>query len=191
MAVAFNYNALTTGWLDQCNRITYKRKYCGISIMFMCMSCVLFNVLNTVDGSLLDRFEYSMIMLIQHLVHPSYIYEPNLWRNLLWWCQIKQKTFCLMAMIFCISTRGISSKRRETLGLWLVKIINTLINIYDNTQRLISIIYFTPHGGPCMSEQAKKCSHKYCYAESCTDARHSRNDGLSKNLKSNFNHLHI
>ena len=106
----------------------------------MCMNWSLFIVLPTVDGSLLDRFEYSMIMLIQHLVHPSYIYKPNLWHNLLWWCQIKQKkTFCLMAMIFCISTMGISSKRRETLGFWQVKSINTLINIYgtSNLQRLI------------------------------------------------------
>ena len=115
-----------------------------------------------VDGSLLDRFDYSMIMLIQHLVHPSYIYEPNLWHNLLWWCQIKQKTFCLMAMISCISTRGVSFKRRGTLGLWQVKSINTLINIYDNLQRSISVIYLT-HPMVVIawvSRQENKCSQK-------------------------------
>ena len=60
------------GWISV-SRITSKRKYRSVSIMFMCMIQILFNVLPTVNGSLLHRFGYSRIMLIHQLAHSSYI----------------------------------------------------------------------------------------------------------------------
>ena len=39
------------GWINV-SRITSKRKYCSVSILFMCMYQIVSSVLSTVDGSL-------------------------------------------------------------------------------------------------------------------------------------------
>ena len=63
-------------------------------------------------------------------------------------------------MIFMHFNQGNTLQEKGNTWTWQVKSINTLINTYNNLRRSIIVIYFSPHGGPCMSEQGRKPSQK-------------------------------
>ena len=44
------------GW-SNVSRITSNRKYCSVSILFMCMYQIVFSVLRTVDGNLFSGLD--------------------------------------------------------------------------------------------------------------------------------------